>query len=59
MPINPKFPMPSFNKDATYEVPLLNYADDNISLNESLDHIPSLLKVYKDFEHPSNLKINI
>ena len=48
--------MPSFDKDSSYEVPLLNYADDNVSLPESLDHI---LKVYKDFEPLSNLKINI
>ena len=58
MPNNPKYPMPSFDREASNEVPLLNYADDNISLPESLDYLPSLLKVYKDFEHLSNLKIN-
>ena len=46
---NPKYPMPSFDKDASYEVPLLNYADDNNPLPESLDYSPSLLKAYTDF----------
>ena len=58
-PTFPKYPMPSFDKEASYEVPLLSYADDNISLPESLDHIPPLLMVYKDFQGLSNLKINL
>ena len=65
LPKNPKLPMPTLNGHlhdssvSSYEVPLLNYADDNISFPASLDDVPSLLRVYDDFRGLSNLRINI
>ena len=49
----------SLNHSHSCTTPCVNFADDNISFLNSMQHIPLLLRVYKDFEHLSNLKINI
>ena len=49
----------NLNLNQSYKSPFVNFADDNLSFLNSIQSIPSCLRVYKDFEHFSNLQINL